>query len=347
MITEQNFDLPLDSQQRFLKARQRAVRQDLWARLTGRSSDLLPFEALARALQTYAQIPRPEAQMIPLDRIVGSVGRPHDFTRDFLPRDNISLDRWVQVDQAMDSPAGVPPVTLYQLGDVYFVADGNHRVSVARANGFDAIEAYVTEIPADANVQPGDTLKEAIVKVERARFFTETDLLSHVPEAAGEITFIRPGDYMRLLDHVEGHRYFIRLDEPEADEVSFAQAAVNWYTQVYAPIMAAIQRQNLTDYFPHNTAAELYLWISAQLLEQTQQHGPGVTPDEVAAALQGEARPSFKQAVLAMQRAFVELILSTPFGLEGLPDWAGIPLEWGDFQPAPTTTSPDEGKPDD
>ena len=56
------------------------------------------------------------------------------------------------------------------------MADGNHRVSVARANGFEDIEAYVTEIPVDPGIEPGDTLDEAIIKAERARFIAETGI---------------------------------------------------------------------------------------------------------------------------------------------------------------------------
>ncbi len=79
-----------DTHERFHRERGRANRQDFVARLTGKEDDLLPFESLANILQAYQQIPPREVVMIPLDRIVGSVGRYRDFTRDFRPRDGVS-----------------------------------------------------------------------------------------------------------------------------------------------------------------------------------------------------------------------------------------------------------------
>ncbi|MGQ9490419.1 MAG: hypothetical protein ACUVR4_06795 [Anaerolineae bacterium] len=155
--------------QLFLKARWAAIREDLWARLTGRPADLLPFNTLMAALRRYGQLRLPQPQSIPLDRIVGSTGRPGDFTRHFWPRGTVSMDRWVRLDVAMASLAGVPPIEVFQVGSVYFVSDGNHRVSVARASGFKEIEAYVTRILVDVDIQPGDSLAVALRKVQQAR----------------------------------------------------------------------------------------------------------------------------------------------------------------------------------
>lgn len=130
--------------------------------------DLLPFNVLIRALQSYGRLRLPEPKSIPLDRIVGSTGRYRDFTRRFWPRGEVSLERWVRVDVAMADMAGLPPIEVFQIGSVYFVSDGNHRVSVARASGFTEIEAYVTRILADVDLRPEDSLEEALEKVKRA-----------------------------------------------------------------------------------------------------------------------------------------------------------------------------------
>jgi len=154
--------------QLFVKARWAAIREDLCARLTGRPADLLPFNPLMRTLQSYGRQRLLEPQSIPLDRIVGSTGRYRDFTRHFRPRGEVDRDRWVRIDVAMAEMEGVPPIGVLQLGSVYFVSDGNHRVSVARASGFTEIEAYVTRILADVDLQPGDSLAAALRKVELA-----------------------------------------------------------------------------------------------------------------------------------------------------------------------------------
>lgn len=155
--------------QLFFKARLAAFREDLCARLTGRPADLLPFNVLMQVLQGYERHRLPELRSIPLDRIIGSTGRPRDFTRRFRPRSTVSMDRWVRLDVAMADLEGVPPIEVFQIGSVYFVSDGNHRVSVARASGFREIEAYVTRILTHVDLQPGDSLAEALRKAERAQ----------------------------------------------------------------------------------------------------------------------------------------------------------------------------------
>ena len=100
----------------FHKARGRAQIRDILARLGGRSNDLLPFDALASALQVYQQIPRRMPVVIPLDKIVGSVGRYKDFTRDFLPRNLEMAPRWARIEDALDSLAGLPPIEVYKIG---------------------------------------------------------------------------------------------------------------------------------------------------------------------------------------------------------------------------------------
>ena len=81
---------------------------------------------------------------------------------------------------AMADLKGVPPIEVFQIGSVYFVSDGNHRVSVARASGFKEIEAYVTRILADVDLQPGDSLAEALRKAERAHALAQ----ARQPEAS-------------------------------------------------------------------------------------------------------------------------------------------------------------------
>ena len=334
----------------FYRAYGRARRQDLRARLEGKSNDLLPFEALKTVLQTYQQIPGSEVQVIPLAKIVGSVGRYRDFTRDFLPRNLTLLERWTRVENAMESLEGVPHIEVFKIGDVYFVADGNHRVSVARANGFDDIDAYVTEIPVDADLQPGDTLDAAIIKAGRARFLAETKLDEHF--AGLDIYFTLPGGYTRLLRHIEAHRALLnhaQTSEVSADPstssgqafgshfpVSFEDAAVDWYVSVYQPIVTAIRDRHLLQRFPNRTAADLYIWIWNTIEELYGRSGERVSPDEAVALLESHApeTPSlFQQAVHELMARLNDLSHAIIGGVSPAPAWADPLWEWGDITP--------------
>jgi hypothetical protein len=323
--------------ERFVKERGRADRQDLLARLWGKSGDLLPFETLTRILQERQQIERSGAEMIPLEKIVGSVGRYRDFTRDFRPRERVSADRWVRVFRAMTSLEGVPPIEVYKLGDVYFVSDGNHRVSAARANGFDKIEARVTEIPIDAGLAPGDTLDQAIIKAERTRFLVDTGLgqrFDHVDD----IRFTKPGGYPKLLEHIQVHRYFMALDHPWRGEISFEDAAADWYTEVFRPIVAAVQQRNLLQQFPDSTAADLYVWVSGQIMALEAQYGEKIGPEAAVAALERESGSTWQRAFRDVWRTLAEIGDALVGSDAGIPEWADQTLEWGDFRPPPTYT---------
>jgi hypothetical protein len=321
--------------ERFAKERGRADRQDFFARIVGKSDDLLPFESLPHILQVHQQIARDEAVMIPLEKIVGSVGRYRDFTRDFRPRERVSADRWVRVFRAMTSLEGVPPIEVYRLGDVYFVSDGNHRVSAARANGFDKIAAHVTEIPVDPGLAPGDTLDKAIIKAERVRFLQETGLEQRF-DRIDDIRFTKPGSYPRLLEHIRVHRYFMGLDYPWMSTISFQDAAANWYVEVYRPIVGAIQRRNLHQQFPDSTAADLYIWVSSRIMESEAQLGQKISPEEAVATLDDGGGSSWQHALREMWRVLGEIGDALVGSEAGIPEWAEPSLEWGDFRPPPT-----------
>lgn len=131
----------------FRRARRRVAMRDLIARITGTSTELLSYEDVRQKLKGQL-IGRRTLRDIPLDAIVGSVGRYGDFTRDFLPRHDSDAARWVGVRRAIEGAVGVPPIEVYQIGAAYFVLDGNHRVSVARETGSTHIQAYVSEVRA-------------------------------------------------------------------------------------------------------------------------------------------------------------------------------------------------------
>lgn len=118
---------------------------DWWRWLWGAATDLITFDEMVRPMHGYQKVPC-GLRTVPLRQIVGSVGRRRDFTCDFLPRRCVNPQRWARIDRAFATGAALPVVELYQVGAVYFVVDGHHRVSVAHARGFKAIEANVSEI---------------------------------------------------------------------------------------------------------------------------------------------------------------------------------------------------------
>ena len=135
----------------FTRARRRAFLRRLMARLrNGPASDGLPcFEDFRKKLGVVGGI-RVGRRVVRVERIVGSVGRSSEFDRVFLPTKASVGERWKRIDRAFHRGEELPPVSLYKIGDSYFVADGNHRVSVARYHDVEWIDAEVTEFHASA-----------------------------------------------------------------------------------------------------------------------------------------------------------------------------------------------------
>lgn len=115
----------------------------VWAALTGRSRRLLD---LATVQTTCTVVGRHHAgwQTVPIDQIRGSLGRYTDFDLDFYPLQTHTRDRWLRIARAQQQGVSLPLVDLIQVGDVYFVRDGHHRISVAQALEQPDIDAQVT-----------------------------------------------------------------------------------------------------------------------------------------------------------------------------------------------------------
>lgn len=265
--------------QDFKRARRRADLQELLGRLGGgRRGRLLSFEDVRKQIGRGSLLPR-GLRDIPIDAIVGTVGRYEDFNRQFLPRQENQLGRWARVRMAVDY-AGLPPIEVYQVGEVYFVLDGHHRVSVAKQLGATSIEAYVTEIPARVKLTPDMDANDIIVRAEQARFLEETRLDEIHPELDFKLTLPR---YNELLDHISVHRYF--MGEELQREVGYEEAVEHWVAEVYMPALEAIRRLDLLRDFPNRTETDIYLWLMKHRAELTQQLGWDLGTEEAAAHL--------------------------------------------------------------
>ena len=276
----------------FSNARALASMQGVLAHLSGRSNELLSYEEVAEKLKLNARTER-GVQGIPLKAIVGSVGRYTDFTRTFLPRYETDMERWARVKAAVDAGIKLPPIDVYKVGQVYFVLDGNHRVSVARHKGFKHIQAHIIEVKTDVPLTTGSELDGLIVKSEYADFLERTDILFVRPGVDLSITI--PGQYEKLLEHIQAHRYFMGIDLKR--DIPYREALAHWYDMVYLAIVEAIRKRGLLRWFPGRTETDMYLWVSEHryLLEKGQ--GESISPEAAVVDLAVQKNPQARSRV--------------------------------------------------
>ncbi|MEZ4635474.1 MAG: universal stress protein [Caldilineaceae bacterium] len=282
-----------DALQEFRRARLRADLEQLRARLTGRSAELLSYEDVRRMLHAGTPVGRSELRDIPLSAIVGSVGRYKDFTRNFLPLKDGAASRWANLQIRVSSMTGVPPIEVYQVGDAYFVHDGNHRVSVAQRMGAEQIEAYVTRIETRVPLSPDDDLDDLIIKAEYADFLEQTRLDTTRPQH--DLAVTTPGHYPLMGAQIEAHRE--RLSEESGRRVSMPDAAAHWYDTVYLPTVQVIRDRGMLRDFPDRTEGDLFAWIHKYREDLIDALGWEVDPDIVAADLPQRFSPRAERRV--------------------------------------------------
>jgi hypothetical protein len=264
-----------ESAHEFTQARQQAFIEEWLNFFKGRSSDLLSFEEVKQNLRLQDAAYR-GLQTIELDKIVGSTGRYRDFTRKFLPKTNQTEERWRRVD-AIAHNEGFPPIEVYKVGDVYFVRDGNHRVSVARIHKAQTIEAYIIEYKTPVPITKEDELDDILLRLERVEFFNKTHLDIVRPEQ--DIVFTEPGRYRLLEEHIGFHKY---LKEVECQcELAYEEAVGSWYDQVYMPVIQLIRNSDALKDFPERTEADLYAWLVLHRAAlEAELQALGYIPDE-------------------------------------------------------------------
>jgi hypothetical protein len=263
--------------QDFERAVMRGFLRKILSLLTGANNELLRYDEVREQIPIRGQHYLGYMQ-VPIDKIVGSMGRYHDFDRAFLPTQVRTKDRWVSIDKAHYAQVDLPPVELYKLGEIYFVKDGNHRISVARERGQVFIDAYVTQIEISVRLTPDLRMDELAMKKEYAVFLMHTGLERIRPDANLETTL--PGTYERLLEHIAVHRWY--LGEQRHSEVSLEDAAAHWFDTVYLPLVEIIRRQDVLKEFPGTSEADLYLWIMEYqgYLRQAYQEEESVENDD-------------------------------------------------------------------
>ncbi|MGA7991748.1 MAG: hypothetical protein WCC53_09985 [Thermoanaerobaculia bacterium] len=251
---------------RFDAARREALIRDLLGTLLGRPVDLLPFDEVRERLRLSKLVDR-GLRDVPVEKIVGTLGREREFNRAFLPRTETLRERWDDVSDLADR-RGFPPVELYQVGDAYFVVDGHHRVSVAHRLHQPTIEArvkeFLTPVPFPADASPRDVL----LKEGLADFLATTGL---VPENEDDFRVTEPKGYEKLLEHISTHRYYRGVDL--ARPFSWPEAVASWRDLVYRPMVSLIEKSGVLEEFPGRTETDLYLFVMDHLRHLRTQYG--------------------------------------------------------------------------
>ncbi len=226
-------------------------------------------------IKSFSEVQKKEAafdardrgiRTVPMCRIVGSVGRYQDFDSRFRFKHSMPSERLQRITEAMREGRKIGPVKLYQIKDDYYVLDGNHRISAAKQLNHDEILAQIFEfIPSE------NTLQNLLYR-ERAEFSDRTRL-------PHEINLTEVSQYAYLLDQITEHRKTMQGDH--GVEMSYEDAALDWYDTIYRPFRAIIRRARLIESFPERTIADLYAYITLHHWKEGRKRHYGIGLDKL------------------------------------------------------------------
>jgi hypothetical protein len=232
---------------------------DVARRLRGEPDDvamILPFEEVVDALGRVGQVDR-GLQVVQLADIVGTVDRAADFDRGFRPTTQRLRSRWERIAAAQRRGEAMPPVSLFKVGDLYFVRDGHHRVSVAKSQGRDDIDAYVTEVTTKLRLSHDLRVSELPLK-DHERLFRERVPLT--PQQRARISLSDPWDFGWLAEMVEAWGF--RMMQERGHFADRYEVANLWFVQEYSRVSDMLSEGGLTE--PEETEAEAYMRLAGQ-----------------------------------------------------------------------------------
>ncbi len=256
----------VDAEHDFLRARRRQVisRLALWLRREPDDiSEILPFDEVVAALGRTGE-KRLGLRGIPLDSIVGSVDRTRDFDRWFRPRSGRSRERWERLARAQRRGEAIPPIDVYRVGELHFVKDGHHRVSVAHALGFRSIDAFVTEVTTKIDATGISRRGDLITKDLRRVFLDRVPLPG---PALATILVTSAWSYALLSEEVEAWGF--RLMQQERRFLDRETVARRWYSEEYRPVVRMLAQADLIG---DRTEAEAYLHLAGQRYKLMRTH---------------------------------------------------------------------------
>jgi hypothetical protein len=256
-----------DAEYDFLRARRHQTLSKLasWMRQDAQEvTETLSFNEVVDALGRRGERSL-GIKVIPLDQIVGSVDKVRDFDRRFRPTSDRSRRRWERLAEKTRMGEYLPPIDVYKLGNLYFVRDGHHRVSVARAQGVDQIEAAVTEIDTVISTDGVGGRRDLDGKNWGLRFLKRIPLTG---ERRAEINCTDPLEYPRLAEMIEA--WACRLMHEEAAYFDKPTMAVRWYDEEYTPVVAMIDEAGVRG--PAETGADAYLRVARERYRLIREH---------------------------------------------------------------------------
>ena len=290
----------VQAQEDFSKARNKAWINEMQHVMHPDKKRLLSFNDVKKILKPKNEV-YIGLKTVPIKKIVGSEGRYNDFDNHFLPRSNELKQRWVNVDQAHLSDIVLPPIQLYELGGLYFVRDGNHRVSVAKTQGVEFIDAEVISLQSEVQLPPDvrlDTLLAAVIRYEKRVFYNEThfgDLTDY-----WDLDFTEAGRYDVIYNHILVHKYY--MNEQQQTEIDFSDALLSWFQTVYLPVIDVIDKYNLLSDFKDRTKSDIYVWIVTHWDRLKQKNGNDFSLDDAARDFVAREKTARTQAPSVLSR---------------------------------------------
>lgn len=275
-----NFDFSqAQIEEDFSKARNKAFFNEIQHLLSPEEASLISLNDVKQLIkpinETYVGM-----KVIPIEKIVGSEGRYKDFDNRFFPKSSHLRNRWEHVDEAAIHEITLPPIKVYELADLYFVRDGNHRVSVAKTRGIEFIDAEVVSLQSEIKLRKPDNINDIIrqiINYEKRVFYSETNF--------GDITdywcldFSATGRYDVIYNHILTHKYFLNLHKE--NEISMEEAVLSWFNTVYLPIVTSIRKKRILSKFPKRTLADMYVWIVRYWDDLKKKFGDNIPLDQV------------------------------------------------------------------
>jgi hypothetical protein len=224
---------------------------------------ILPFDEVIAALGWRGERSL-GLQTIRLDSVVGTVDSSRNFDRKFRPTSNRMRERWERLALAQARGEALPPIDVYRVGELHFVRDGHHRVSLAIAHGHQTIDAYVTEVQTVVSSRGIRTRADLITKDYERLFRARVPL---PPQAMAKIQVTDPWSYAELGETVEawGFRYM----QSEAKFVDRAEVARRWFSQEYTPVLRMLREADLLG---RRTEAEAYLAVVSERYRLIRTH---------------------------------------------------------------------------
>ncbi len=279
------------------KARRKELFRRVGRLLTRRpQGHLLNLEEVQSQLKSFEQS-YVGVRSIPIDQIVGSVARSSDFDDDFLPVSDRLETRWQSLENRFPD-GGFPPIVVFKVGDAFFVADGHHRVAIAKQRKMDYLDAEITEIHTPYELDADTDITE-LVHLGQQRIFMEASGLGAVVPGA-RFTFTRPWRYAELLDNLKVHGWDLVASRNEF--VTREEIARSWFETVYLPTIKLIRDADLPNMCEDMTIDDLFLWVGDRWRRMFHERGDQSFEDVIREAAQEESDKLSTKAKTAVNR---------------------------------------------